>query len=126
MKITLFDDQILVTKALSRSLYALDHSFEISSFRESMDLLTHLRQESADVIILDLLTNDLLGLDIINQVKILCPQAYVVVYSVVSSTFIRQCVQETGVHLFISKMNTPYKAATMLLASYHDAISEKS
>jgi DNA-binding NarL/FixJ family response regulator len=125
MKITLFDDQICVTKALSKSLYALDHSFEISAFNESMDLLMHLRQESADVIVLDLLTDDLFGLDIINQVKILCPQAYVVVYSVVSSTFIRQYVQEIGVHLFISKMNKPYKAATMLLASYQDAISEK-
>jgi DNA-binding NarL/FixJ family response regulator len=126
MKITHFDDQICVTKALARSLYVLDHSLEISSFEESMDLLRHLRQESADVVILDLLTNDLLGLDIINQVKKICPQAYVVIYSVVSSTFIRQCVQEIGVHLFISKMNRPYKAATILLARYHDAVSEKS
>ena len=118
MKITLFDDQKCITTALVRSLRELDYSMEISAFEKSVDLLGHLHQESADILILDLLTHDPLGLDIIYQVKKLCPQAYVVVYSVVTSTLIRQCVQESGVNLFISKMNTPYKAASMLMTAY--------
>jgi DNA-binding NarL/FixJ family response regulator len=122
LKITLFDDQINIIKALAGSLYQMDTNLDITLFDESIDLLAYLQDNNVDIIVMDLLTNDPIGLDIIKQVKNLCPRAYFVVYSIVSSYFIRQCVNEIGVHIFISKMNPPYKAASIMMAQYHDNV----
>lgn len=115
MNIALFDDQIYIARELSNSFNILDNSIFICWFDESAALLKHIEKSKPEIIVLDLMTSEELGVQLIDKVAQLCPNAYIVVYSVVTLPIIQSCILEAGAHFFINKKIPPNKAAEMIL-----------
>lgn len=116
MEIVLYDDQVLILEALKRSFQLLLHQDSmITYFTQSKPLFIHLEKYVANVIVLDLITNEDLGFAVIEKTISMYPQSIIVVYSNVSMTFIIEMVKNIGIDLYIHKRTPALQTAELIL-----------
>jgi len=117
MNIVIFDDHYAITATLDKYFKNASGFQVLGTFNKSVDILNYLKEYTVDIIIMDLLTDEELGTELISMLRKKAPISLIVVYSGIILEIIKDKCIESGADIFVSK--------THQLDVLHQAIIEK-
>jgi len=116
MKIILFDDHHAIIDTLG-AYFRNTHGYNVvGTFTKGKEILSFVMNNTVDIIITDLLTEEELGTDLIVMLRTKAPSSLIIVYSAITLDFIKESCIEAGADLCISK--------TEKIEKLHQAIIE--
>ncbi|MBK8700288.1 MAG: response regulator transcription factor [Saprospiraceae bacterium] len=102
-KIAVFDDQQFVVDSIITHFKSLPKVDSIVGFNRIDSLFTHLALNDIDIVISDVLTDDDIGLSLFEKLWREYPKVKVIAFSGVTSEFVKKCLHELGIIVFINK-----------------------
>ncbi len=103
MNIVIFDVHHAVTSSLNEYFKNAIGFQVLGTFNKSLDILNYLKQYTVDIIIMDLLTDEELGTELISMLRKKAPNSLIVVYSAITLGFIKDSCKKAGADLCVSK-----------------------
>jgi DNA-binding NarL/FixJ family response regulator len=102
IKIGLFDDHTFIVKGLAD--YLTSNQIEVVFCSSTkIDLLTELNKSEIDILILDIVAPDILGLDLFEEIAANYPLIKVIAHTTLSSAMLVENLLSIGVRGFINK-----------------------
>lgn len=101
--IAVFDDQGFVVDAIVKHFIAKPKVGHIKGFTHADLLKNYVNETEVDVVISDVLTDEDLGLSVFEYLYKNHPKTRVIVYSSISSEFVKKCLMDIGVSHFVHK-----------------------
>jgi two-component system chemotaxis response regulator CheY len=105
MKVLLVDDSALARRSMRQILAAAGH--EVVEAEDGMVALERYFVEKPDVVLLDLVMRGMYGLDVLNKLRQLDPDARVIVVTADIQRSSQELVEEAGARGFLSKPAEP-------------------
>ena len=103
MNIIIFDDHHAIIDTLAAYFRNTLGYKVVGTFTKSKEVLSFLKNNTVDIIITDLLTEEELGTDLIVMLRKKAPLSLIVVYSAITLDFIKETCIEAGADLCICK-----------------------
>lgn len=104
-KIIVIDNSFVLRKSLKQLLNDVPKTHVVADFSGEIDLVSFLKQNSVDVIFIDLILKKQRGTEIIKQVKQVFPKIKIIVFSINDQQIIKDKVLANGADGFISKIS---------------------
>lgn len=101
MRILVLDDEARICKILKGILSELGHT--VVAVEHGSHALNLLRMELFDVIILDILMDEMIGVDVVKKIKEMGSKVKIIVLSSVDDEGIQKYIKELGINKFILK-----------------------
>lgn len=101
--IAVFDDQGFVVDAIVQHFKIKPKVGHIKGFTHADFLKNYVAENEVDIIISDVLTDEDLGLSVFEYLYKHQPKTRVIVYSSISSEFVKKCLIDVGVSYFVHK-----------------------
>lgn len=120
--IAVFDDQGFVVDAIVQYFKNKPKVGHIKGFTHVELLKNYVNENEVDVVVSDVLTDENLGLSVFEYLYQYHPKTRVIVYSSISSEFVKKCLMETGVSYFVNKKES---LDTLYEKVMHSFIQEK-
>lgn len=102
MRIFIVEDDLVFANALKNALLALDH-IEIFVFTSGKECLQNLETHKPEIITLDYLLTDMIGTDVLREIRKVLPDSYVIAISGQEEPEIVSELLKTGAYDYISK-----------------------
>ena len=113
MKILLVDDNAQFLASAQRFLSHIQ-AVVVKTARSGLDALEHLKQERADLVLMDLNMPGMTGLETTRHIKTLDPAIRVVVVSLWDAPEVQAAAVRAGAESFVAKQDFAAKVPTLL------------
>ncbi len=107
MKIIICDDHPVVRKGLRNIIEDEIVEAKVSEISNSNDLMTYLKHETTDLVILDISMPGTNGFDALQKLKLIHPETKVLMLSALSEDFYAQKTLKHGASGFLNKESAP-------------------
>lgn len=111
-KVLLVDDSSLARRSTRRVLEQAD--YEVVEAEDGLSALERFAVDKPDVVLLDLVMKGMYGLDVLEKLRQIDPEARVIVVSADVQTSSRDLVQAAGASGFINKPAAPGEIVAMI------------
>lgn len=115
MKIVIFDQHPVYLESF-KLFFESNEKFEIDGlFLKKRNMLNHLSNNYVDIIITECICDDYTGLKWICQIRKLCPNSIIIVYSYLSTELAPEIIYRTGADGFINKKSSLKEIYNLIL-----------
>jgi len=125
MKILLVDDNAQFLASAQRFLSHIQ-SVVVKTARNGRDALEHLKQERADLVLMDLNLPGMTGLETTRHIKMLDPAIRVVVVSLWDTPEFQAAAARAGAESFVAKQDFAAKIPSLLVAASPAAVADSA
>ncbi|MBK8056191.1 MAG: response regulator transcription factor [Saprospiraceae bacterium] len=125
IKVAIFDDHPAILEALIKHFANIDGITIVGQFTESHAVLEFLKTEKVDFLILDILTEEELGLSLFEHVAEHYKDIKVIAYTNVKSAFVHDELRNGGVIAVVKKVEK-LDVLSDIICQHQEAISNES
>jgi DNA-binding NarL/FixJ family response regulator len=123
IRIGLFDDHAMISKGLGALLNTFKTDFEVKFIaNDKPTLLKHLSSIEIDVLVLDIVAPDVIGLELFEMVVSDFPDVKVLAYSSLNSPILIENLLSIGVMGFVNKKENENTILSAIISVYNDTI----
>ncbi len=115
MKIVIFDQHPVYLESFKLFFDSIEKFSIVGLFKSKRNMLKFLDTEHTDIVITECICDDYMGLKWICQIRKLCPNSVIIVYSYLSTELDPEIIYQTGADGFINKKSSLKEIYDMIL-----------